>query len=159
MVTIDNRYGAVDQLRARYMVVRSLDGTEAIIPNETLITSTVINHTHSSTRVLVKMPVQISYRSSPELAMRIMADAAKAETRVLTEPEPVAVVRGLGDNGIDLELFFWVADPENGFAMSKSSIYLAILKSFHDQGIEIPYPQREVRLISTANAPLSNTVQ
>ena len=146
MITADNRYGTVSQLNARYTVVRSLDGTESIIPNDTLMTTTVINHSYSDQRILLKLAVQVSYASPLDEVLDLLVDAAAGEPRVLKDPAPGAVVTGFGESGIDLEVQFWIADPQNGQSALKSSIYLAIWRAFKTQGVEIPYPQRELRI-------------
>jgi small-conductance mechanosensitive channel len=147
LVTIDNRYGAVTRLTARYIVLRSLDGTEAIIPNETVVSSTVINHSYSDNVVRVEVPIQISYRSDLELALDLMQKAAWHHPRVVKKPEPLALVVGFADSGIDLELYAWIADPENGKGNLRSELYLELWKVFKGRGIEIPFPQREVRIL------------
>jgi len=147
VLTVDGHYGVVHQLRGRYLVLRKLDGTEVIIPNDTLISSTVINHSYSDRNARVQMPIQVSYDSQLAHAMQIIKDVAKRHPRVLQSPEPDVQVQGLGENGIDLQLVVWVDDPEEGFGSLKSSLYLNILESFKADGITIPYPQREVRML------------
>jgi small-conductance mechanosensitive channel len=147
MITVDGHYGEVTQLRARYLVLKKLDGTEVVIPNDTLITSTVINHSFSDRKARVLVPLQISYNSSLDMAMQIMREAARSHPRVLEDPAPDVQVVGLGENGIDLQLVLWVNDPEEGFGGLKSAIYLKVLQEFHDKGIVIPYPQREIRML------------
>lgn len=153
MVTVDNRTGIISQLNARYTVVKSLDGTEAIIPNDTLMTTTVINQSYTNTRVLGKLSLQIAYESPLEEALDILTQAALNHPRVLKDPAPAAQVDQFGDNGINLNLFFWIADPENGQGQLKSDIYMAAWKAFQARGIEIPYPQHEVRVLGSS-APL-----
>jgi small-conductance mechanosensitive channel len=147
LVTVDSRYGSITAITARYVVVKSMDGTEAIIPNEALITSTVLNHSYTNHEVRVGIPVQVSYDSPLEEAMRIMEDAAGGHERVLKEPAPRAYLKGFGDNGIDLELSLWINDPEEGQLNLRSEVNLAIWRGFRQAGIEIPYPQRDVRII------------
>ena len=148
MITVDNRFGVVTKVTARYVVVRSLDGIEAIVPNETLVTTTVLNHSYSSRDVRIGVPVQVGYGSDLELALQLMAEAAHGEARVLKAPDPPAafVVR-FADSGIDLELGFWIDDPENGQGNLRSAINRAIWRAFRANGISIPFPQREVRII------------
>jgi small-conductance mechanosensitive channel len=134
-------------MTARYVVVRGGDGTEAIIPNETVITSTVINHSYSDTRVCVSIPVQISYRSDLDTAMQVLLDAARSHARAMQTPEPRVTIIAFADSGINLELGVWIHDPELGGAALRSDIYYAIWRDFKAHGIEIPYPQREVRLL------------
>jgi small-conductance mechanosensitive channel len=147
VLTVDGHYGLVHQLRARYLVLRKLDGTEVVIPNDTLITSTVINHSFSDRKARVLIPVQVSYDSPLEKAMQVMRDVAVKQARVLDEPNPDVLVQGFGESGIDLQLSVWVDDPEEGFASLKSALYLSILEGFREQGVVIPFPQREVRVL------------
>ncbi len=146
VLTVDGHYGVVHQLRSRYLVLRKLDGTEVVIPNDTLITSTVINHSFSDRNARVQIPVQISYDSSLELAMKVLQNVALAHPRILKHPAPEVLVQGLGESGIELQLSIWVDDPEEGYGGLKSALYLKILADFREQGIAIPYPQREVRM-------------
>lgn len=148
VLTVDNRFGTVTRLTARYLVLRSGDGTEAIIPNETLITSTVINHSYSDREMRLAIPVQVSYQTDLDKALTILNEAAAAHPRVLKEPPPAAFLKAFGDNGIDLELGVWINDPEQGQLNLKSDINLEIWRKFQAAGIEIPYPQRDVRIIS-----------
>ena len=147
VITVDAHYGVVNDLRTRYMVLRKLDGTEVVIPNETLITDIVINHSSSDRRARVQMPIQISYGSALEEAMQLMRNAALANPRVLKDPGPDVHITGFGESGIDLNLNVWIADPEEGSAGLKSDIYLEIWRSFNQHSISIPYPQREVRIL------------
>ena len=147
LVTIDGRYGEVTKLTARYVVVKGMDGTEAIIPNETVITSVVVNHSYSDRSVRVDVPIQVSYTSDVDRALELMLEAARGHTRVLRNPAPAALLKGFADSGIDLELYVWVADPEAGTGNLRSDIYRAIWKSFNANNIAIPFPQREVRIL------------
>ncbi len=150
MVTIDHRQGVVSQLNTRFTVVRSLDGTEAIIPNESLITGTVINHSLSDKRVLLRLPLQISYASPPELALDLLTKIGGEHPRALKEPQAGAFVTRFGDNGIELELCVWISDPEAGQIQLRSELYMRIWQTFNDKGIQIPYPQREIRILGEA---------
>jgi small-conductance mechanosensitive channel len=157
MVTVDNRFGIVSKATARYVVVRSLDGVEAIVPNETVVTTTVLNHSYTNREIKVGVPVQVSYDSDLDLAMRLMREAALGQPRVLREPNPPAVVvLRFADSGIELELAVWINDPENGQGNLRSDLYLAIWRSFQTNKIKIPFPQHEVRLVEP-KAPAQET--
>ncbi len=148
MITVDNRVGVVTKVTSRYVIVRSLDGVEAVVPNETLVTTTVLNHSYSNREIRVSLPVQVSYDSDIDLALKLMEDAGNAEPRVLKAPhEPVAFLVRFGDSGIDLELGFWINDPENGQLNLRSTLNQAIWRSFRANGIKIPFPQRELRVV------------
>ncbi|HTS53495.1 MAG TPA: mechanosensitive ion channel domain-containing protein [Burkholderiales bacterium] len=152
LVTIEGRYGEVTKLTGRYLVVKAMDGTEAIIPNETVITSVVVNHSYSDRRVRVDLPIQVSYASDVDRALELMLEASRGHTRVLRDPAPAALLKGFGDSGIDLELYVWVADPEAGTGNLRSDLYRTMWKSFSANGIAIPFPQREVRILGSLQA-------
>jgi small-conductance mechanosensitive channel len=147
LVTIDGRYGEVTKLTARYVVVKSLDGTEAIIPNETVITSVVVNHSYSDRSVRVDVPIQVSYSSDVDRALELMLEAARDQPRALRNPAPGALLKAFADSGIDLELYVWVSDPETGTGNLRSDIYRAMWKAFNANNIGIPFPQREIRVL------------
>jgi small-conductance mechanosensitive channel len=147
LVTIDGRYGEVTKLTGRYVVVKGGDGTEAIIPNETVITSVVINHSYSDRRVRVDVPIQVSYASDVDRALELMLEAASGHARVLRDPAPAALLKSFGDSGVNLELYVWVGDPEAGTGNLRSDLYRTVWKGFNANGIAIPFPQREVRIL------------
>jgi small-conductance mechanosensitive channel len=148
VITIGTRFGWVQELNARYVVVRDRDGVESLIPNENLITSEVTNWSYSDRSVRQRLPVSISYSDDPELAMKLMQESAEDHPRVLQSPEPVARLLRFGDNGIELELRIWINDPENGVANVTSDINLAFWKRFKEHNITIPFPQRDVHLLN-----------
>jgi len=150
VITVDTHYGVVSDLRSRYMVLRKLDGTEVVIPNESLITSAVINHSFSDRNARIQMPVQVSYDGDLELAMKLMLDIATHHPRVLADPAPAVLVKGFGESGIDLNLTIWIPDPEEGSSALQSSIFLEIWREFQKNSIAIPYPQREIRILGSA---------
>ena len=150
LITIDQKTGQLTQMTARYVVVRGLGGIESIIPNDTLITSTVVNLSYTDKHVRQAVAVQVSYDSDPELAMRLMVEIAKRQKRVLIEPSPKALVTGFSDSGIDLELGFWVDDLQDGTAVMRSDMHLDIWREFGKHNIEIPFPQRTVRVVNVS---------
>jgi small-conductance mechanosensitive channel len=162
LITIDTHYGMVSDLRSRYMVLRKLDDTRVIIPNEILITNAVINHSHTQHRGRVQMPLQVSYDSPLEAAMQLMIEAANRQSRVMKDPATEVRVKGFGENGIDLCLIIWIPDPEEGAGTLQSEIYLDIWREFKKHSISIPYPQREIRILGESNqnsSDLSNSIQ
>lgn len=142
--TGQERYGWVQELRARYIVVRDRDGVATLIPNENLIVNPVVNWSYGHKKIRLKAPVQISYGDDPELAMRLMVEAAERTARVLDDPAPAARLMGFGDNGIELELRIWIEDPEEGVNSVRSDINLAIWRAFAENEITIPFPQRDL---------------
>ncbi len=146
VISINQKFGWVQELRARYIVVRDRDGVETLIPNENLITTEVINWSYSDRQVRIKLPVQISYDDDPEEAMAILLKASECCERVLKDPPAAARLTGFGDSGIDLELRVWIYDPEDGVGNVRSDLNVAIWKGFREAGITIPYPQRDLHV-------------
>jgi len=146
MITADNFYGKVRDITSRYTLVQAQDGREAIIPNETLIAQTVLNHTHTDRNLRVACPVSVGYGTDLDRAMSILRGVALAHPRVLHRPDPGALVLKFGDSGIDLELGFWIGDPDEGMGNVRSDINLAIWRAFREAGIEIPYPRRVIQI-------------
>jgi small-conductance mechanosensitive channel len=146
LITVDQRYGIVSKFTARYIVLREMDGTEAIIPNDILVTTTVLNHSYSDTKLLIKIPVQVSYDSDVKQVMRILADIASRIPRVLKDPAPSVSLMRFGDSSIDFEIGVWLGDPEQGQAGVRSQVNEQIWEEFNRLGIKIPYPQRELTI-------------
>jgi small-conductance mechanosensitive channel len=142
-------FGWVQELRGRYLVVRDRDGVDTLIPNETLITSEVINWSYSDRKIRLKLPVTISYADDPEVALGLLEHAADSITRVLTDPPPAARLIGFGNDGLELELRIWIMDPQAGVVNVRSDVNRAIWRLFQEHGITIPFPQRDLRIIST----------
>ncbi len=150
VVTVDGRRGEVKAIASRYTVIRGIDGVESIVPNETLITQTVSHHTYSDPKVSVVIPVSVAYESDVAKACALLLEAARRHARVLDEPASAALVKGFGDNGIDLVLVVWIADPQVGEGKLRSDLLLDILAGFKAHAIDIPYPRRDVRILASA---------
>jgi small-conductance mechanosensitive channel len=141
-------FGWVQELRGRYVVVRDRDGVEMLVPNQNLITNPVINWSYTDPKVRLKLPVRISYRDDPEMAMRVLLKAAEGHRRILKEPAPVSRLMHFNDYGMDLELRFWIADPQEGVNNVRSDVNRAIWRLFKEHSITIPVAQREVHFVS-----------
>ncbi len=151
-ITADNHYGEVKHITTRYTVVRSQSGVEAIIPNDTLITTTVLNNTYADKQLRLAIKVSVSYSSDIPQVLFLLAEIAARHPRVLKDPPPHALVMALADSGIELEVGFWIDDPEKGRQNICSEIMVSILAEFSARGIQIPFPQREVRVLAAGGA-------
>jgi small-conductance mechanosensitive channel len=149
VIAIDaNNGGVVTQITTRYTVIRTPAGTESIVPNENLVSAIVQNQSYTDRQVRLTTRVGVAYDTDIESLIPLMVALAEEHPRVLKEPAPAVQVVNFGDNGIDLELGFWIPDPEEGTGNVRSDINRAILKLFRERGIEIPFPQREVRMLA-----------
>ncbi len=148
LITVDNKYGQVAQINTRYTLLRALDGTESIIPNEMLISQTVVNQSLSKPEIRMALPIQVAYSTDLDKARELMLDAARNHPRVAQagREAPKVLLREFADNGINLELAVWISDPEEGQLNLRSDLYWTIWESFKQAGVEIPFPQRVVHL-------------
>jgi len=148
VISVGSTFGWINHLSARYVSVITRDGIEHLIPNEILITERVENWSFSDNLVRLKVPVGIHYKANVRLAIQLCIDAANATPRILNKPEPRCLMKNFGDSSVDLELRVWIDDPPNGRSNVLSEVLLGIWDRFHEHGIEIPYPQRDLHLRS-----------
>ncbi len=153
MVKVDNFEGRVSDIRTRYTVIRSLDGREAIIPNENLITHRVENASLADPRVMVSTAVQVAYGTDLDALFPRLAAAVGGVTRVLAEPPPGVQLARFGADGLDLNVTFWIDDPQNGQMNVRSEVNLAVLRCLDATGVEIPFPQRVLHRADAGEAP------
>ena len=149
--TSTENFGWVQELRGRYVVVRDRDGVEMLVPNQQLISNAVINWSYTDPRIRLKLPVRISYRDDPELALKILLDACEGQARVLRDPAPVSRLMHFSDSGIELELRFWISDPQEGVNNVRSEVNRAIWRLFKEHHITIPMAQREIIVRNAAS--------
>jgi small-conductance mechanosensitive channel len=141
-----SNFGWVQELRGRYVVVRDRDGVDTLVPNQNLITSPFINWSYSDQRVRIRLPVTVSYEDDPEVALQLLLEAAEGHPRILHDPPPVTRLISFEDNGMRLEVRFWIADPVNGVNNVRSDVNRAIWRIFRTHGVHIPVPQRDLRM-------------
>ena len=144
LVKVDNFEGRITDITMRYTVIRALNGREAIVPNEMLITQRVENSSLADPRVLMTTNVQVAYGTDLAALMPQLSAAVAAVPRVVTQTAPAVQLAGFGADGLDLLVAYWIADPENGQGNVRSDVNLAILLTLGAAGVEIPYPQRVV---------------
>ena len=147
VIEIQGTYGSINRMAARFTSIIARDGSEFLIPNEDMITQPVINWSHTHQLIRIHVGIGISYDSDVYKAREIMVDMASQTDRVLANPAPVCHLVEFGDNSLDLDLRFWIRDPQNGIANVSSAVRLAVWDQFGENGIGIPFPQRDVRII------------
>ena len=143
-----DNFGWVQELRGRYVVVRDRDGIDTLVPNQNLITNSFINWSYSNQLVRLKLPVVVNYEQDPEVALKLLAEAAQDHPRILKDPPPVSRLISFDPNGMRLECRFWIADPVNGVNNVRSDVNRAIWRIFRAHGVRmIPTPQHEMRFL------------
>jgi small-conductance mechanosensitive channel len=146
VIVVGESFGQVNKIGVRAVSVVTRDGKEHLIPNEDLMTREVENWSYSSRNVRIHIPVGVSYDSDIALAQRLMIEAATEAKRVLKTPQPNVWLRGYGDSSVDHEILVWIKDPEAGFGNVQSEILNRLWVMFKENGIEIPYPQRDIHV-------------
>ena len=153
-LNINNFTGYVTKITARFVVLRSSDGSEALIPNDTFVSNTVINDSYSSKIMSNNLTLQVAYNTDLPQALEILKEAAAKQARVCDDPKPNSYVTGFADSGINLYVNYWIRDPENGFLSINSAILLEIWNRFKEVGIEFPFPQQEIRILNDKADPI-----
>jgi len=121
------------------------------VPNETLVTTTVLNHSRNSRVLRVTLPLQVPANADVEQALELMLAATRSEPRVLQDVSPpAAALTGFVDGGINLELAFSLRDPEMGPGTVRSAINRQILSSFRAAGIEMAPLRRDLGKVPPA---------
>ena len=155
IVTIDDvHYGVITDLRTRYLVLKKTDGTQVIVPNESLIINPVVNHSYtetSSTQIVLE--VQVAYDSDLEQVLSLMSAVGQEHKRVMQTPAAESRIKAFADNGVVIYLSVWISDIENGKAQLTSELYLGLWKAFKAHGISLPFPQREIRILNPEAKP------
>ena len=147
-LTVNGFTGQVRQITARYVALDNTMGASALIPNETFVSNTFVSESFAAKKVWRQIDVQISYGSDLNLALKLLTEACAAQPRIDQSATILPAVTDFGADGIDLGVGFWLTDPENGFMSLKSAILLDIWNRFNEAGIEFPFPQRDVRIVS-----------
>jgi len=111
----------------------------------------VINWSYTDPRIRLKLPIRVSYRDDPELALQILLTACEGQARVLSDPAPVSRLMHFSDSGIELELRFWISDPQEGVNNVRSEVNRAIWRLFKEHKVTIPVAQHEVRVHSLSS--------
>jgi small-conductance mechanosensitive channel len=146
---ITNTVGQVKKIGLRAVSVTTRDKKEYLIPNENLMINQVENWSYSSREVRIKVPVSVAYGSDIEVAERLMLDAAKQTRRVLDRPAPTAWLHAFGRDSIEFEAQLWIRDPEEGIGNVRSDYLKVLWRLFRDNGVQVPFPQRDLNLRDT----------
>ncbi|TCM67848.1 mechanosensitive ion channel domain-containing protein [Rhizobium sp. BK068] len=144
-ITLGETFGAIRDLRSRFVSVITRDGKEYLIPNEDFISQQVVNWSFSSEYVRIEVDFGTSYDSDPHEVARIAAEAAKTIPRVASaHAQPVCWMTAFGSSSLDFKLRFWISDPSNGLTNVRGQVLMALWDAFKAAGISIPFPHREI---------------
>jgi len=150
VISVGDSFGWVDAMGARYTSIVTREGREFLIPNEDFVTQRVINWSYSNDEVRLEVPFGVSYASDPHKVCELATGAARSVARVLISPVPVCHLKAFGESSLDFTLRFWIRDPVDGVTNVRGQVLLALWDTLKRDGIEIPYPVRDVRLTQGA---------
>ena len=142
-------FGQIRKIGVRAVSVTTRDQREYLIPNENLMINQVENWSYSSKNVRMQVPVGVSYETDMNLAEELMLEAARSCERVLKAPPPTVWMSEYGDNSVNFVIHCWIKDPEDGVGNVRSAVLKKLWWLFKDNGIEIPFPQRDIHIRSS----------
>lgn len=138
-------FGWVNHMGARYTEIVTRDNKSFLVPNEDFITQKVVNWSHGNTLVRVQTTFGVHYDSDPREVKRLAEEtAAKVTERVVDNPSPVCWLIEFGDSSLNFTLRYWIKDAEKGVTNTKGMVMMALWETFKENGVQIPYPHREV---------------
>jgi small-conductance mechanosensitive channel len=146
VIVVGESFGHVSKIGVRAVSIVTRDGKEHLIPNENLMTQEVENWSYSNTNVRVHIPVGVGYGCDITLAQKLMIEAAMEPARVLKAPKPTVWLRAFGESSVDHEILVWIKDPEAGVGNVQSEILNRVWVLFKENGIELPFPQRDIHV-------------
>jgi small-conductance mechanosensitive channel len=146
VIAIGETYGEVVNLEARYVSIVTRDGKAHLVPNENLITEKVENWSYGNTPIRLKIRLGVAYESDLRLVEKLLIDAAKQHPRVILDPQPRALIIEFAPSTVNFELRVWIQDPQNGIKRPQSEIFFLIWDKFKEHKIEMPCPQREIKI-------------
>jgi len=155
-ITVGDTEGDVSEINIRSTTIRSLNNIAIVVPNSEFISSTVINWSHGDPKTRLEIDVGVSYNSDVDRVMESLLAAAKEHPLILSHPEPKAWLLNFGDSAWNMRLLAWVGDPQ-GRRQIQSDINCAIVKNFRKNGVEIPFPQRDLHVRTPLPFPITTT--
>ncbi|PCD01847.1 mechanosensitive ion channel protein MscS [Sphingomonas spermidinifaciens] len=147
VIAVGDTFGWVNKIGVRAVSVLTRDGKEHLIPNEKLMTEEVENWSYSSRDVRVHVGFHVAYDCDLRLAQRLAVEAADVSPRVLRSPAPVCWIKEFGDRGVEFDLRIWIDSPEAGVGNVTSEVLFRIWDLFKANGVTLPVPQRDVRIV------------
>ena len=149
----DGRSGWLRELNMRYGILETYDGKDIMVPNEQFITSSYTNWTHKDRRQRYALHFQVAYSTDLDLLFEEVREICRAHPKVISDPnlpiefQPDAEIEGFGESGIDILCEFWMNGIDDGENRVGADLMHSIWNMIREQGMQIPFPQREVRII------------
>jgi small-conductance mechanosensitive channel len=149
----DGRSGTLRELNMRFGVIETFDGKDVVVPNEQFITSSYTNWSHKDPKQRYALEFQVAYSTDLDLLFENIRALCAEHPQVLSgedlpiELRPDAEIAGFGDSGIDILVEFWMEGIDDGKNRVGADLLHSIWRSIQEHGMQIPFPQREVRIL------------
>jgi small-conductance mechanosensitive channel len=141
--------GDVIRISMRSTTIVTNDNISIIVPNSEFISSTVINWSHIDRNIRLNFPINVSYKEDPERVKKLLLEVVTENEGILKEPKPDVLFDKYGESSLNFNLRIWTREYINRPGVLKSQVYYAVFKKFKENGIEIPYPQRDLHIKNT----------
>ena len=151
-VTVGDKEGDVMEINIRSTTIRTLNNIAVIVPNSEFISATVVNWSYGDQRVRLEIDVGVSYGSDLDKVLTSLMEVASDHREVLRDPRPEVLHMGFGDSSWNMRLRVWIAQPQR-HPYVRSEINCGIVRKFRDNGVEIPFPQRDLHVRSPLPIP------
>jgi small-conductance mechanosensitive channel len=157
-ITVGHTEGDVAEINIRSTTISSLSNIAIIVPNSEFVSSTVINWTYGDQKIRLEIDVGVSYSSDLDTVLRCLREVAEENPEVLTNPGPEVLHTGFGESSWNMRLRAWIGNPKR-HPQVRSALNCAIVRKFRENGVEIPFPQRDVHVRSPLPVPLATAAQ
>jgi small-conductance mechanosensitive channel len=155
-IEVGETYGDVVRMRGRSTWVRTNDNVVIIVPNAEFINGRVTNWTANDRNVRISMDLGVSYGANPEVVRTLLLEIARNHKDVLSDPEPEVIFKAFGDNSLDFQLRIWTTSQVQTPFRLKSDLYFTVFRTFAENRVELPFPQRDLHLRSVAPDVVEN---
>jgi small-conductance mechanosensitive channel len=157
-IKVEDAIGMITDIHALSTRVRTRGNVEYLLPNSNLVSNTIINYTLSSPMIWISLPVGVSYGSDPKQVEQILMEAAQNEPTVSRHDNPKVLFTAFADSSLNFELAVCIDARHQPEKVVKSNLYFTIFEEFKKAGIEIPFPQQEIRIRSGEEGALARGV-
>lgn len=155
-VTVGGTEGDVIAINMRSTTINSLNNISIIVPNSEFVNSQVINWSHRDLKVRLDIDVGVSYASDLDVVLQSLEEVGREHKETLDYPAPQVLLMEFGDSSWNMQLRVWLSDPRYWYR-TRSELNCAIVRKFRRNGVEIPFPQRDLHVRSPLPVPLHTT--
>jgi potassium efflux system protein len=149
MVQVGEREGVLRRIGMRASVIRTLEGSEVIVPNGQLISEEVLNWTLSDQQRRLEIPVGVAYGTDPERVIELLTEVGSKHPDIMREPPPDTLFVGFGESALNFQLRAWTNRFEK-WVVIRSELTIGVNAALRDAGISIPFPQRDLHIQNIA---------